>query len=93
MPAWRAFPAGAQDYIGLRTRQKVQACRTPRVILDAQRKAWDAVVTGRSAENALFARVVASQKARARRVVYRHNEIKVDLPSAYVHHFGQNPLA
>jgi TRAP-type mannitol/chloroaromatic compound transport system substrate-binding protein len=90
---WKSMNRMSQDFIELQTKQKVQAYRTPRAILDAQLKAWDTVVAKRSAENALFAKVVASQKAWAKRVVYWHNEIKVDPRPAYAHHFGKGPLA
>jgi TRAP-type mannitol/chloroaromatic compound transport system substrate-binding protein len=71
----------------------VKAYRTPREILNAQLKAWDAVIAKGSAENPLFAKVVASQKAWARRVIYWYNDIQVDQKGAYTHYFGKGPLA
>jgi TRAP-type mannitol/chloroaromatic compound transport system substrate-binding protein len=90
---WRSMHRMSQDYIELQTIQKVVAYRTPRAILDAQLKAWDAVIAKRSAENPLFARVIESQKAWAKRVMYWHNDVQVDQRVAYAHYFGKGPLA
>ena len=90
---WKSMHRMSQDYIELQTKQKVKAYRTPRPILDAQLKAWDAVIKRRSAENPLFAKVIESQKAWAKRVMYWHNDVQVDQRAAYAHHFGKGPLA
>ena len=90
---WKSMHRMSQDYIELQTKQKVQAYRTPRPILDAQLKAWDAVIKRRSAENPLFAKVVASQMAWAKRVMYWKNDIQVNQQVAYAHYFGKGPLA
>ena len=90
---WKSMHRMSQDYIELQTKQKVQAYRTPRPILDAQLKAWDAVIKRRSAENTLFAKVVASQMAWAKRVMYWHNDIQVNQQAAYAHYFSKGPLA
>lgn len=90
---WKSMHRMSQDYIELQTRQGVKAYKTPKPILDAQLKAWDSVIKKRSAENALFAKVIASQKAWAKRVMYWHNDIQVDRKVAYLHHFGKGPLA
>jgi hypothetical protein len=43
--------------------------------------------------NALFAKVVASQQAWAKRLMYRHNDVRVDERVAYVHYFGKHAAA
>jgi TRAP-type mannitol/chloroaromatic compound transport system substrate-binding protein len=53
----------------------VKTYLTPRTILDAQLKAWDAVIKKRGGENPLFAKVVASQQAWAKRVMYWYNDV------------------
>jgi TRAP-type mannitol/chloroaromatic compound transport system substrate-binding protein len=83
----------SQDYIALQTEQKVKTYRTPRAILDAQLKAWDAVIKKRGGENPLFAKVVASQQAWAKRVMHWHNDVQVDERVAYVHYFGKRAAA
>jgi TRAP-type mannitol/chloroaromatic compound transport system substrate-binding protein len=90
---WKSMDRMSQDYIELQTKQKVRTSLTSKPILDAQLKAWDAVIKRRSAENALFAKVIESQKAWAKRVMYWHNDVQVDQKAAYSHYFGKGPLA
>lgn len=89
--SWKAMHRMSQDYLELQKSQKVRAYRTPKPILDAQLKAWNAVIKKRSAENPLFAKVVQSQMAWARRVMYWHNEVQVSQSAAYAHYFGKGP--
>ncbi len=90
---WKSMHRMSQDFLELRSNQKVNTYRTPRPILDAQLKAWDKVIAKYSAENPLFAKIVASQKAWAKRVMYWHNEVQVDQRVAYAHYFGKGPAA
>jgi TRAP-type mannitol/chloroaromatic compound transport system substrate-binding protein len=76
----------------VQVKDKVKVYRTPRTILDAQLKAWDTVVAKRSADNALFAKVVESQKAWARRVMFWHNYVQVNQAAAYGHYFPKGPI-
>ena len=89
--SWKSMHRMSQDFLELQYKQKVSIYRTPKVILDAQLKAWDTVIAKRSAENPLFAKVIASQKAWAKRVMYWHNNVQVDQRAAYVHYFGNGP--
>jgi TRAP-type mannitol/chloroaromatic compound transport system substrate-binding protein len=89
--SWKAMHRMSQDYLELQKNQKVRAYRTPKPILDAQLKAWNAVIKKRSAENPLFAKVIQSQMAWARRVMYWHNEVQVSQSAAYAHYFGKGP--
>jgi TRAP-type mannitol/chloroaromatic compound transport system substrate-binding protein len=91
--SWKAMHRMSQDYLELQKNQKVKAYKTPKPILDAQLKAWNAVIKKRGAENPLFAKVIASQMAWARRVVYWHNEVQVSQSAAYAHYFGKGPVA
>jgi TRAP-type mannitol/chloroaromatic compound transport system substrate-binding protein len=90
---WKGMHRHSQAYIDLQTKDKVRVYRTPREILNAQLKAWDEVIAKGSAENPLFAKVIASQRAWARRVIYWHNGIQVDQRAAYAHYFGKGPIA
>lgn len=47
------------------------------------------MIEKRAAENALFAKVVESQRMWARRVVGWSNAVQVDPRPAYAHYFGQ----
>lgn len=91
--SWKAMHRMSQDYLELQKNQKVKAYKTPKPILDAQLKAWNAVIKKRGAENPLFAKVIESQKAWAKRVVYWHNEVQVSQSAAYSHYFGKGPVA
>lgn len=90
---WKAMHRMSQDFLELQTEQKVKVYVTPQPILDAQLKAWNSVIERRSSENPLFARVIDSQKAWARRVMYWHNTVQADQKAAYAHYFGKGPLA
>ena len=89
---WKSMHRMSQDFIDVQTKDKVKVYRTPRTILDAQLKAWDAVIAKRSADNPLFAKVIASQKAWARRVMYWHNNVQVSQTAAYSHYFPKGPV-
>ena len=88
---WKSMHRMSQDFLELKTNQKVNVYRTPKPILEAQLKAWDKVIAKYSATNPLFAKVVESQKAWAMRVMHWHNEVQVDQKSAYTHWFGKGP--
>ena len=90
---WKSMHRMSQDFIELQTLAKVNIYKTPKPILDAQLKAWDAVIAKQSAENPLFAKVVQSQKAWAKRVMYWHNSVQVDQRAGYSHHFPKGPIA
>ncbi len=90
---WKSMHRMSQDYIEMQTMQKVKAYRTPKPILDAQLKSWEVVIAKHSADNPLFAKIVESQKAWAKRVMYWHNDVQVDQRAAYTHWFGKGPLA
>ena len=83
--SWKSMHRMSSDFLELT--KKVNVYRTPRPILDAQLKAWDAVIAKRSAENPLFAKVIASQKAWAKRVMFWHNNVQVNQNVAYQHYF------
>jgi TRAP-type mannitol/chloroaromatic compound transport system substrate-binding protein len=89
---WKSMNRMSTDFIELQTVKKVNAYKTPKVILDAQLKAWDVVIKKRSAENPLFAKVVESQKAWAKRVMYWHLSVQVDQRAGYTHYFGKGPI-
>jgi TRAP-type mannitol/chloroaromatic compound transport system substrate-binding protein len=88
---WKSMHRMSQDFLELQAGGKVRAYRTPRSILDAQLKAWDQVIAKRSADNPLFAKVIASQKAWAKRVMFWHNNVQVSQTAAYQHYFPKGP--
>jgi TRAP-type mannitol/chloroaromatic compound transport system substrate-binding protein len=88
---WKSMHRMSQDFMDVQTKDKVKVYRTPKSILDAQLKAWDAVIAKRSVDNPLFAKVIASQKAWAKRVMYWHNNVQVSQTAAYTHYFPKGP--
>ena len=89
---WKSMHRMSQDFLDLQFKDKVKLYRTPKTILDAQLKAWDTVIAKRSSENPLFAKVIASQKAWAKRVMYWHNNVQVSQSAAYAHYFPKGPM-
>src|SRR5687768_4153470 len=75
---WKMMDRNSKDLEDMKTRQKVQVMKTPKEMLEAQLKAWDAVVAEKSKENPFFVKVLESQKQWAARVVPLRQEITVD---------------
>jgi TRAP-type mannitol/chloroaromatic compound transport system substrate-binding protein len=65
----------------------VKVHRTPDSVFDAQLAAWDKV-TANMVQDPFFAKVVESQKAWAKRVVYYHFVNTADFKRGYEHIFG-----
>ena len=86
--SWKAADRNSKDYIELK-KAGVAFYKTPDAILRAQLTAWDKIVEKKSAENALFKKVIDSQRAYAQRVGQWHNDYTVDFKMAYNHYFGK----
>ncbi len=78
----------ANDLIKLKEDHGVNVYRTPDSIMRDQLKAWDVVVDRISAEDPFFAKVVASQKDYAKKVMDYLLLNQPDYGIAYRHHFG-----
>jgi TRAP-type mannitol/chloroaromatic compound transport system substrate-binding protein len=85
--SWKAIQRNSQDYIELKTKDKVNFYKTPDAILRAQLAAWDKVTTAKAAENALFKKVMDSQRAFAQRAGAWQNDYTVDFKMAWNHYF------
>ena len=85
---WHNTKRYSDDLIKLTTEQGVNAYRTPDSIMSDQLVAWDKVLDRLSAEDAFFAKVVASQKAYAKDVMNYLNLNQPDYKLAYKHYFG-----
>jgi TRAP-type mannitol/chloroaromatic compound transport system substrate-binding protein len=90
---WKAIERNSQDYIELKTKDKINFYKTPDAILRAQLDAWDKVIAKKSAENALFKKVLDSQKAYAQRAGQWQNDYMVDFKMAYNHYFAKGKKA
>ena len=77
----------SNDLQWLQTAAGVTLTRTDPSILKAQLDAWDKVLPGLM-EDPFFAKVVESQKAWAKRVVYYELYNSADYRLAYEHYFG-----
>jgi TRAP-type mannitol/chloroaromatic compound transport system substrate-binding protein len=84
--SWKAIDRNSTDYLELK-KAKVNFYKTPDAILRAQLAAWDKVTAAKSAENPLFAKILASQKAFAERAGQWQNDYMIDFKMAYNHYF------
>ena len=85
---WKAIDNYSKDYIEMQTKDKVRFYKTPDSILKKQLVIYDQVVEKKSADNALFKEIVASQKAYAARAVKWDMDNNVNRRMAYDHYFG-----
>jgi len=86
--SWKAVDRYSKDYVELQTKDKVKFYKTPDSILQAQIKVWDEIVAKKSAENALFKEIVASQRAFAERAVKWESDTMVNRRMAVAHYFS-----
>jgi TRAP-type mannitol/chloroaromatic compound transport system substrate-binding protein len=85
--SWKAIQRNSQDYIELKTKDKINFFKTPDPVLRAQLAAWDKVTTAKSAEQPLFKKVMDSQRAFAQRAGSWQNDYTVDFKMAWNHYF------
>jgi TRAP-type mannitol/chloroaromatic compound transport system substrate-binding protein len=84
--SWKAIERNSQDYIELK-KAKINFYKTPDAVLRAQLAAWDKVIAAKATENALFKKVLDSQKAFAQRAGQWQNDYMVDFKMAWNHYF------
>jgi TRAP-type mannitol/chloroaromatic compound transport system substrate-binding protein len=85
--SWKAIQRNSQDYIELKTKDKVNFFKTPDAILRAQLAAWDKVTAAKSAEQPMFKKVMDSQREFAQRAGSWQNDYMVDFKMAWNHYF------
>lgn len=85
---WNNTTAYARDLQTLKNEQGVNVYRTPESVMTEQLKAWDVVVERISAEDPFFAKVIESQKAYAKEVMFYLGLNQPDYRLAYNHYFG-----
>ena len=86
--SWKAIQRNSQDYIELKN-AGVKFYKTPDAILRAQLASWDKIIAKKGGENALFQKVLDSQKVFAERAGQWQNDYLVDFKMAYNHYFGR----
>lgn len=83
---WFAYDQYSKDLQELIEKDKVNVLRTPQGIFDAQIKAWDGLIA-ELAKDPFMKKVMDSQKAWVRRVVYYTQLNATDYKGAFNHHF------
>lgn len=86
--SYKAMSNNSRDMAELKAKG-VRFIRTPADILQAQLKAWDAVIAKRSSENPFFVKVFESQKKWVQRVGPWRYAIEPSQEMAYNHFFGK----
>jgi TRAP-type mannitol/chloroaromatic compound transport system substrate-binding protein len=84
--SWKAIQRNSQDYIELK-KQGVKFYKTPDAVLRAQLASWDKIMEKKGGENAMFKRILDSQKAFAERAGAWQNDYLVDFKMAWNHYF------
>ena len=85
--SWKAIDRNTKDYEAMK-KQGIKFYKTPDAILKAQLEAWDKVIAKKSAENALFKKVLESQRAFAQQAGRWQFDYMVDFKMAYNHYFS-----
>ena len=83
---WKGMDYYSKDLQELITKDKVNVLRTPKDVFDAQIKAWDGLIAQLGADP-FMKKVMDSQKAWVRRVVYYGMYNSTDYRGAFEHHF------
>lgn len=84
--SWKAIQRNSEDYIELK-KAGVRFFKTPDAVLRAQLTAWDDIMKKKSDENAMFKKILDSQRAFAERAGAWQNDYLVDFKMAWNHYF------
>ena len=88
--SWKAADRNSKDYIELK-KAGIKFYKTPNSVLQAQLASWDKIMEKKGGENALFKKVLDSQRAYAERTTQWWNDYTVDFKMAANHYFGKKP--
>ena len=86
--SWKAVDRYSKDYEEMK-KQGIKFYKTPDSVLRAQLAAWDTTIEKKSGENALFKKVLESQRVFAQRALPFQNDYTVDFKMAYNHYFSK----
>jgi len=84
---WKFYDRNSADMIEMEQQRGVKFPVTPKTVLQAQLKAWDAIVERESSQNPFFAKVIKSQREWAARTVPWRQRIMVENNTAFEHYF------
>lgn len=90
--SWKAIERNSKDYEELK-KAGVKFYKTPDAILRAQLSAWDKIMEKKGGENAMFKRILDSQREFAARAGQWQGDYTVDFKMAYNHYFGRKAAA
>ena len=88
--SWKAIDRYSQDYIDMQTKDKVKFYKTPDAVLKRQLELYDEVAKKKAAENPLFAEILKSQLAFAKRTTRWEQDTVVNRKMAFDHYWGPN---
>jgi TRAP-type mannitol/chloroaromatic compound transport system substrate-binding protein len=83
---WMAMNQYSKDLQDLIDKEKVNVARTPQAVFDTQIKAWDGLIATLG-QDPFMKKVMDSQKAWVKRVVFYNMMNATDYKGAYNHHF------
>jgi TRAP-type mannitol/chloroaromatic compound transport system substrate-binding protein len=84
--SWKAIQRNSEDYNELK-KAGVKFYKTPDAVLRSQLAAWDEIMKKKSEENAMFKKILDSQRAFAERAGSWQNDYLVDFKVAWNHYF------
>jgi TRAP-type mannitol/chloroaromatic compound transport system substrate-binding protein len=91
--SWKAIHRYSNDYVELKTKDKVRFYKTPDQVLQKQLDIYDTVAEKKASENPLFKEIVESQKTFAARAVAWDMDNNVNRRMAYNHYFNRRAAA
>jgi len=91
--SWKAIHRYSNDYVELKTKDRVRFYKTPDAILQKQLEIYDQVAEKKGSENPLFKEIVESQKKFAARAVAWDMDNNVNRRMAYNHYFVRRASA
>jgi TRAP-type mannitol/chloroaromatic compound transport system substrate-binding protein len=86
--SWKAIDRNSKDYDEMK-KQGIKFYKTPDAVLKTQLEVWDKIIEAKGKENALFQKVIDSQRAYAQLAIPWQNDYMVDFKMAYNHSFGK----
>ncbi len=87
--SWKAIDRYSKDYEALKA-DGVKFYKTPDAVLKAQLDAWTKIIEKKSGENAMFKKVLDSQKTFAQRAGKWQGDTLVNFRMAYNHFFAES---
>ncbi len=91
--SWKAIHRYSNDYVEMKTKDRVRFYKTPDAILQKQLQVYDEIADKKAAENPIFKEITESQKRFAARAVAWDMDNNVNRRMAYNHYFVRRAAA